>query len=99
MKPIQFPDVNNVYAKDQPQYLPLPVHYDILDSQRTVTSCWRMTFWQRLKTLWTGCIWVQQMTFGSPLQPQRVSVDKPKLPFVPTQVDTEGWPFRVMEKR
>ena len=43
MHPIEFPEQNAVLAKDQPEYLPLPVcrHGD-----RTI-SCWKLTFGER----------------------------------------------------
>lgn len=40
MTPKTFPEVNVIYAKDQPEYNPLPVYKD---SQGTVVSCWELT--------------------------------------------------------
>jgi len=74
MKPINFNEVNVVFAKNQPEYLPLPSHKT---GDGIVTSCWGMTFLERLKVLWSGHIWVQNMTFNKPLQPQKISVEKP----------------------
>lgn len=76
MKPIGFAQQNAVLAKDQPQYLPLPVHRE-LTLPGTVTSCWQLTVRERLKLLFTGRLWFSQLTFGAPLQPQLPSIDCP----------------------
>lgn len=73
MTPIEFPEHNAVLAKDQPQYLPLPVFRD--DEQ--VISCWRPSLWERLVLLFTGKLWLRQLTFGYPLQPQCPQVEYP----------------------
>ena len=77
MKPISFPEQNAVLAEHQKEYLPLPVHRT---SDGTVVSCWRPSWWQRLKLLVTGRVWVLTLTFGDPLQPLMVQTDKPFAP-------------------
>lgn len=79
MQPTDFPESNVTFAKDQPEYLPLPAHRT-RDVTATVTSCWRFNWRERLKVLFTGRIWWSQLTFGHPLQPQRPSVDSPFRP-------------------
>lgn len=78
MTPVLFPESNVTYAKDQPQYLPLPAHVHPADTNGTVTTCWRLTLRERVRALLTGRLWMMQWTFGEPLQPQRPSVDKPE---------------------
>lgn len=39
MKPIEFEGQNVVYAKDQPEYNPLPAYKD---AEGTVTTCWEL---------------------------------------------------------
>jgi len=73
MTPIEFPQQNKVLAKDQPEYVPLPV---FMDAAETV-SCWKLTIIERLKLLLTGKLWLRQMNFGEPLQPQLPTVDYP----------------------
>jgi hypothetical protein len=75
MKPIYFKEHNVVFAKDQKEYLPLPAHKD---DDGVVTSCWRFSFLERLKVLFVGRVYLSQMTFNQPLQPQlpKVSFDK-----------------------
>jgi hypothetical protein len=67
MKPVYFPEHNTVYAKDQPEYLPLPAYRDECGN---VTSCWQMTWKERLRILFFGKVYFSVMTFGQPLQPQ-----------------------------
>jgi len=74
MKPTDFSESNIVFAKDQPQYLPLPA--DITDDGIAIT-CWTLTWRERLIILFTGRIWLKQMTFNKPLQPQLLSVECP----------------------
>jgi hypothetical protein len=67
MKPINFKESNCVYAKDQKEYLPLPV-YKTKDGE--VTSCWKFSFFERIKILFTGKVYLTLLTFNNPLQPQ-----------------------------
>lgn len=76
MKPIRFDGSTVVYAKDQVEYLVLPAHNG---ADGVVTSCYQLTPRERLKLLFTGRLWVQQLAFGKPLQPQRPSADRPIL--------------------
>lgn len=78
MKPVYFKEHNMVYAKDQAPYLPLPV-FKHQDSWYCCSSCWGMTFMERLKVLFTGKIWVTMPTFGKPLTPVKLQADKPEL--------------------
>jgi hypothetical protein len=74
MKPSHFPQANCAFAKDQPQYIPLPAHRD---QDGAVTSCWRALLWERVVFLFTGRIWLRQLTFTTPLQPIRLAVLPP----------------------
>ncbi len=76
MKPIKFKGMNITYAKGQKPYLPLPA-FNHDDSWESVTACWGMTFWERIKVLFTGEIWVTLPTFGKPLTPSKLEVDRP----------------------
>lgn len=73
MKPVEFPQHNIVWAKDQPEYLPLPAY---TDREYTVT-CYALTWRERFAVLLRGRLWFSQMNFGAPLQPQRPSVESP----------------------
>ena len=72
--PATFPEHNAVLAKDQPEYLPLPVHLD----GPVMTSCWRISFIERVWLLLTGRLWLQAMTFGKRAQPIRLTAIKPR---------------------
>lgn len=74
MRPITFAEQNTTYAKDQPQYLPLPAHKDEMG---VVTTCWALSWRDRIKLLFTGRLWLQQMTFDEPLQPQLPHLENP----------------------
>lgn len=76
MTPIEFPEHNTVFAKDQPEYLPLPAHLVDEPEGRAIT-CWKLTWPERIKVLLHGKFWFSQMTFKHPLQPQLPSVTSP----------------------
>jgi hypothetical protein len=67
MNPITFEQVNVTLAKNQPEYRQLPVLWD--DESGTVTSCWKLSFRERIKLLFTGKLWLQMMNFGKPPSP------------------------------
>lgn len=69
----RYPEV--VFAKDQPQYLQLPALY--VNGGTVVLSRWRLTWKERLIVLFKGDLFLQQKTFGQPLQPQLPSVTPP----------------------
>jgi len=74
MKISKFKECNVVFAKNQPEYLPLPA-LKMEDGQ--VISCWKASFRERLKILFVGRIWLNVLTFNQPLQPLLMSVNKP----------------------
>ena len=83
MKPIspvlphsRFPETT--LAKNQEQYIPLPVakiHY--ADGTDSMVSHYNLGFLERLRLLLTGSLWIEQLTFGLSLQPQRPTVYEP----------------------
>lgn len=79
MKPIEFPEVTVTLAKNQPEYQPLPV-YQARDPWSTVISCWQLEP-EEIDALKAngGKLWLSQLTFGQPLQPQLPSVEKPQM--------------------
>jgi DNA recombination-dependent growth factor C len=74
MKPVDFEQTNAVLGKYQPQYQALPVHRT---HDGEVISCWSLTWRERLAVLFTGRLWLRQLTFRDPLQPQRPQVESP----------------------
>ena len=61
MTPTTFREQTAVLAKDQPEYLPLPV---ASKWRLCIVSCWKLTFWERVKLLFTGRLWLCILTFG-----------------------------------
>jgi hypothetical protein len=74
MKPVRFEGCNTTFAKSQPGYLPLPAHKT---AKGLVTSCWKLSLWERLAVATTGRMFLQMLTFNRPLQPLKMSVFKP----------------------
>lgn len=60
------------FAKDQPQYIPLPA---LIDGNYVLTQ-WQMTWADRLRALFTGRIHLAILTFGQPLQPVKLSTQE-----------------------
>jgi len=79
MKLIEFKEQTVVYAKDQPEYLPLPAYRESNDPQGRIVCCWKLTLAERFKLLWSGLIWHSVLTFKQPLQPQLLTIEKPEM--------------------
>lgn len=73
---LHFHVLETVFAKDQPEYLPLPA---IVTDDGTVITRWKLSWRERLRVMFSGNLYLSQMTFGEPLQPQLPSVDEPQL--------------------
>lgn len=63
-----------VFAKDQPEYQPLPAHR-LEDG--TVLTRWKLSFKERLRVLFCGDVYHWQMTHGGALQPILMQVEPP----------------------
>lgn len=70
MKPTRKAWCNITFAENQPEYLNLPAHLD--KDKGEVTSCWRLSFKERLRALFKGEIHLQVLTHNKPLQPVRL---------------------------
>jgi len=66
MKPIEFKHQNIVFAKDQPEYQPLPA-LRIDSPTGEVVSCWKLTPKERIKIIFTGRVWLSLMSFNKPI--------------------------------
>jgi hypothetical protein len=75
MKPIEFPEQNIVFGKDQPEYQPLPA-FKSDGPIGEVISCWELSFRERLRILFTGKLWVSLCAFGRPLTPSFFTTKK-----------------------
>ena len=76
MQPLNFDGANIVYGAKQPEYIPLPAEYRGGKSGEILT-CWELSPEELQRIQETGKIWVGVLTFGQPLQPLYVSVEKP----------------------
>jgi hypothetical protein len=76
MKPIKFKEQNVTYAENQPEYFPLPAHKDI---NGIVTSCWKLSFKERIRVLFKGNIWLCLWSFNKPLTPSYMTTRKKDL--------------------
>lgn len=75
MTPIKFPEANVTFAKDQPEYQPLPA-FKKNSPQGEVVSCWKLSLKERLRILFTGKLWVSLYTFNNPLTPSFFTTKK-----------------------
>lgn len=78
MRPIDFPESNIIFGKDQPPYAPLPALF-IPGERGVLLSCFDLSEDEIAELINTKKLWVTVLTFGQPLQPLMVSVEKPEL--------------------
>ncbi len=72
MKPVEFKGQNVVFAKDQPEYLPLPA-LRLPDGE--VITCWEFSEEELQEVIRTKRIYFSQLTFNTHLQPILPLVD------------------------
>lgn len=76
MEPKKFDGANCVYGANQPEYQDLPAQrYG--GSLGQVVTCWQLSPEELQKVQETGEIWLSLLTFGNPLQPVMLTVEKP----------------------
>ncbi len=75
MTSIQFPEANVIFAKDQPEYQPLPA-LKADDEMGTVVTCWQLSPEELQKINETGVVWLGVYTFNKPIVPLLLSVNK-----------------------
>jgi len=64
------------YAKNQPEYNPLPCHRQ---PDGTILTRWHLTWKERFLALWRGDVYFWVSTFNKPLQPLLMQIEKPEL--------------------
>ncbi len=62
------------YAKDQPEYNPLPCHRQ---PNGDITIRWKLTWKERILVAFGGSLWHTVKTFNQPLQPIRLTATCP----------------------
>lgn len=71
---VRFPEVMHT----GPGYLKLPTMISN-DTYGVATSRWKLSFRERLAALFSGNVWVQQITGHEPLQPVKVLGHEPSI--------------------
>lgn len=66
--------METVYAKDQPQYVPLPT---LKNSEHQILARFKLTDKERTDLFEGADIYVCVLTYGHPLQPFMISVEHP----------------------
>lgn len=66
MKPVPFPESNVIFAKDQPEYQPLPAHR-VGDAMGTVITCWELSDEEIQHIIETKKVWLSVYSFNKPL--------------------------------
>lgn len=76
MEPIEFKEQNIIFAKDQTPYIPLPAYQDLVQGGR-IFHCWKLSFKERFKILFTGKLWIIVLNFKQAPQPMKPMVENP----------------------
>ena len=74
MEAIKFKECNAAFAENQDEYNTLHVFFDKQNGM--VVSCYKLSFKDIFKMIFTRKIWLSVLTFGNPLQPQLLTIDK-----------------------
>lgn len=77
MKPDEFPGVNEEFAKDQPEYMPLPAMEIPNDQQGLIITKWQLSPEELEREEETGTIHLSMLMFNQQLQPVLLTVDLP----------------------
>lgn len=78
MEPIDFPERNNLVARDQSEYTTLPSYINP-GPRGEVIFCLKLSITERIKILFTGKLWCCLLCFHKPVTPSFFSVDKSDL--------------------
>lgn len=78
MKPVEFKHQNIVFAKDQPEFMPLPA-LKIESETGEVISCWRLSPIERLKVVFTGRVWLSLRSYNKPLTPSYLAINRAEI--------------------
>lgn len=69
-----YPEI--IFAKNQPEYLPLPAVRVDTETGEIVTR-WRLSWRERWRLFCGGDLYLHVLTFGHPLQPLKLSAGRP----------------------
>jgi len=88
MKPIKFEEQNVVFGENQLEYNRLPAFLDD-GSDGIAVICMKLSFLERVQVLFSGKVWISQMTFHRTLQPIFSSVFKDDV--IPSRINFIRW--------
>lgn len=77
MKPKDFEGADIVFGENQPEYMPLPAKRGDWPKGGEIHTCWELSPEELQEIQKTGVIWLSILTFRQPLQPVRLSTEKP----------------------
>lgn len=92
MKPVEFKHQNVVFAKDQPEYQPLPA-LRIDSPTGEVISCWKLSVKERLQVIVFGRVWLSLMSFNKPLTPSFLAVNLMVMNMLVGSIIHNGWVY------
>jgi|SRR6478735_8521514 len=105
MQAIEFPQQNEVIAKNQPEYIPLPAFLNIQQVRFKdgaegpavidLTCCFQLSPEEIAQVIATGQIWYTQVVNNEPMQPIRMSVVNP---FQQATVLPHNWVIEMCER-
>lgn len=75
MKAKPFKHQNVVFAEDQPEYKQLPA-LRLKTNEGQVIFCMGLSFWERMRVLILGEVWVTILSFNKALSPSFISTNK-----------------------
>jgi len=76
MKNHKFPEINTVFAEDNPQYKTSAYVDPSPKGSKDIVVCYKMTRMERLMVVLTGKVWVNITSGDGKLRPMRLSVLK-----------------------
>lgn len=77
MEPIKFKESNTIIAEHQPEFISFPAFYN--SEEHTVSICYKLSFRELIKLLFSRKIWVRITTPNKAIQLLLLSVDKHKV--------------------
>lgn len=74
---VKFKGHNLVFGRNQSEYAQLPAYMPPNDPRGMATMCFQFTPEEIMLIAETGHVWLTMLTFGQPLQPIQLDVQKP----------------------
>ena len=75
MEIVKFDDCNVAIAEKQKEYQTLHA-LRIGNQQDTIITCWGLSFWERVRVLFLGRIWMSESNFYKDITPRLLSTNR-----------------------